>query len=96
MIGFFSNNITQKVRQAVSGSTGGTATLFTCGASGWALTNVQAAGAGVTITVGGQAMALVSGTIYQVVVGPSQAVAVSINGGAVAVVISGVEFINSP
>lgn len=99
--GTYSNNITLKVGGAISGSTTSTATLYTCSSTGYAMVNLYAS-AGVTVTIGGQIVfangtpgsSLLPGQGF--VVGPSQAVAVTVNGSGATVAISGVEFVNSP
>ena len=99
--GTYSNNTTLKVSTAIAASTTSTGTLYTCSANSYALINLYSSNA-VTVTIGGQTIfAAVSpsstnfpGTGY--VVGPSQAVAVTVNGTSATVTITGVEFANSP
>lgn len=109
------NNVTVKINGAVSGTataSGGSATIYTAPANGYAIVNVciDLSGSAGSITVAGRkvlvfnsgflgpiaASSFVAGG-FTVYVGPSQALAIVADAaGYNRAVASGVEFINSP
>ncbi len=106
-----SNNTTLKVSGAVSATGSNIGTLYTCGATGYALINISiTTAANLTVSIGGRIVLALVGTAgvgvgtpatnaglssAGFVVGPSQAVAITAWSTGT-VTISGVEFINSP
>lgn len=109
-MGTYSTATPLKVNAAVSNSVSATSTLYTAPSTGSAWVNVSMSGTGTgTVTVGGRTVAVHSNTLSSlgkssalttssfpaIYVGPSQALAFTLNSGAVTAVCSGVEFINS-
>ncbi len=101
-----SSNTTIKVNGAVSGTAstpalGGSATIYTAPANGYAIVQISCTvyGNPTTVSVGGRQVVVfgaVNAGTQGVYVGPSQGLTLSTGGGVSTVVASGVEFINTP
>lgn len=89
-----------KVNAAIAVTQNTVTSLYTAPATGYAIVNIWITnGSLVTLTLGGLTLLSNPGTdaltFYSVYIGPSQALAISVNAGGRAVNVTGVEFINS-
>lgn len=90
------SNTTIKISAAVSATTTTTGTLYTCAANSYAILNIHSVGA-ISYTIASRVYTMTAGQPpVQIYVGPSQAVAVTVNGSSATVSLTGVEFINTP
>lgn len=100
-----SSNTTIKINAAISngvatnGFVGNSATAYTAPANGYAIVNIFLSGNGPRATVAGRTVTSSTTGNQGVYVGPSQALAVvqdGATGPSASMVVSGVEFVNTP